>query len=339
MSYKDFDKDFNNDMIVGTLFFYGSEDYLMEWAIKSLVEKYVSEEFREVDVLHLDGETCGAEDIIKSTETHSMFSEKRIVIIKNFLPLITGNVAYNEEIWLKLVSSKQDSAIVIFVIESKFTDKITAFGRKLMKKCSVYEFSKLDKATLKAFITKCIRAEGKVIGRREIDEIIDLSGYFYRDSTYSLNQLVSDLFKIVKTSQGDRIDIEVIEDLMTGEEDKFVFSLVDALMIGNKNKAMDLAETIIKEEDSAMAVVALLTKQFEIMYDALELSEEGYSISKMAKITEINEFRFKKAYQSAMLYSKKKIRNLLTHLYNIDRDIKSGNIDKNLAFELFMVSC
>ena len=49
MSYKDFDKDFNNDMIVGTLFFYGSEDYLMEWAIKSLVEKYVSEEFREVD--------------------------------------------------------------------------------------------------------------------------------------------------------------------------------------------------------------------------------------------------------------------------------------------------
>lgn len=339
MSYKKFDKDFNNDMISGTLFFYGAEDYLMDWAIRRIIEKHVPEDSRDVDVLHLDGETCEVQDIIKASATYSMFAEKRVVVVKNFLPLILGNIENDNDSLLSLASSKQECSVVIFVIEAKFAENITAFGRKMIKESSAYEFTKLDKATLKAFITKRIRQEGKIIGRKEMDHLINLSGYFYKGSRYSLNQLVADISKIANATEGDLIQSNVIEDLITGEEDKFVFNLIDALMEGNKQKAMDLTETIIREEDSTMAVIALLTKQFEIMYDALELSKEGFSISEMVKRTGVHEFRFKKAYQSAMLYKEEKIRSHLIRLYNIDRDIKSGNIDKDLAFELFVVSC
>ncbi|HHW94643.1 MAG TPA: DNA polymerase III subunit delta [Mogibacterium sp.] len=339
MGYKVFDKDFNNDMLSGTLFFYGAEDYLMDWAIARIIEKYVPKDSRDVDVLHLDGETCETRDIIKASATYSMFAEKRVVVVKNFLPLISGNIENDSDSLLKLASSNQDSSILIFVVEAKFTENITAIGRRMIKESSAYEFTKLDKATLKAFITKQIRQEGKVIGRREMDHLIDISGYFYKGSRYSLKHLVADIFKIAKATEGDVIRSDVIEELMTGEEDKFVFNLIDALMDGNKSKAMDLTETIIREEDSTMAVIALLTKQFEIMYDALELSKEGFSISEMAKRTGVHEFRFKKAYRSAMLYKEEKIRSHLIRLYNIDRNIKSGNIDKDLAFELFVVSC
>ncbi len=339
MSYKDFEGDFKNEMISGTLFFYGEEDYLMEWGVSRIVEKFVPEDMRDIDLVHIDGETCSSEDIIKAAGTYSMFADKRVVIIKNYLPLISGNAEKNIDELLSLASSNQDSAIVIFVVESKFNEKITAIGKKLIKKCKSYEFSKLDKATLKAFVTKRIRAEGKIMGRRELEHLIDLSGYFYKGSSYSLNQLVSDITKVAKATDGDEIDRFVIEDLMTGEDDKFVFNLIDSIMSGNKSNAMEITETIIRDEDSTLAIIALLTKQFEIMYDSIELSKEGFSISEMAKRTGTHEFRFKKAYQAALQYKEKRIKDLLIRLYNIDRDIKSGNIDKDLAFELFVVSC
>ena len=107
---------------------------------------------------------------------------------------------------------------------------------------------------------------------------------------------------------------------------------------GNRARALAITETIINEEDGSIQVIALLTKQFEIMYDALELSQKGMSISQMAKATGINEFRFKKAWQAAGAYSLSRIRKLLTELYNIDRDIKRGDIDKDTALELFVIS-
>ena len=58
----------------------------------------------------------------------------------------------------------------------------------------------------------------------------------------------------------------------------------------------------------------------------------------MAKKTGINEFRFKKAWQAAGAYSPARLKRLLIDLYNIDRDIKRGDIDKDVALELFVLS-
>ena len=81
-----------------------------------------------------------------------------------------------------------------------------------------------------------------------------------------------------------------------------------------------------------------LLEMFRIMYDALELNEKGYSISQMAKKTGVNEFRFKRAFNAAGRYSKRRIGKILTELYNTDRDIKRGNIDKDVALELIAIS-
>ena len=52
----------------------------------------------------------------------------------------------------------------------------------------------------------------------------------------------------------------------------------------------------------------------------------------------INEFRFKRAYRAAGRYSRSRIRKILTDLYNADRDIKRGDMDKDIALELAAVS-
>ena len=338
MAYKNFINDFNKGLTGDVLCFYGAEDFLMDWAVEQVINKYVDESARELDVQMIDGETIQAAEIIGAARAFSMFSDKRVIIIRNYLPMYRKSSDVDGDVLLEFCSQKQDSSIVIFRLESKYTDDLTAYGKKLVKAASSYDFATLERADLKAFINKRIHAAGKLIGHREMDYLIDLSGYYNKNSEYHLNNFDSDLEKITNACEGDQISVSLIEELLIGKEDKYVFNLVDAIMTGNKTKAMELAETIITEDDGAVPVLALLTKQFEIMYDSLELSKDGLSMSQIAKQTGINEFRLKKAYQAARKMDLERIRQILIQAYNLDRDIKSGNIDKDVAFELLLIS-
>ena len=338
MAYKDFVRDFKNEITRDVLFFYGAEDYLMDWAVDQVIDKYVDEASRNLDVRYLDGDRISAPEIMAEARTYSMFSDKRVIVVRNYLPLYRKSSDTAADELLDFAGNRQEQAVLIFTLESRYSGDLTAYGKKLAKAASSYEFAKLDRGDVKAFITKRVHAGGKVMGRRELDYLIDLSGYFNRDSEYDLVRLDADLNKIVKACEDDTVSVPIIEELLIGESDRYVFNLVDAVVKGDRTKALEITENIINEEDGAMQVTALLTKQFEIMYDALQLEKEGYSISQMAKMTGTNEFRFKRAYQSAGAYSQSKIGELLIQLYNIDRDIKRGDIDKNVALELFAVT-
>ncbi len=342
MAYKDFANDYKSGEIGSAVVLYGAEDFLMNWAVEKIAADNVDEEYRNIDYRVLNGEETGAYDILSEARAYSMFSPKRVVVIKNYLPMFRKTAdAGMEELadYVTGLSGNADEspAILVFVIESDKSPNITSYGKQIIKNCRSYEMGKLEKPDLSAFITKRVRSKGKIISSRELHHIIDISGYFNRGSTYSLTQLDSDLEKLTGASGSDTIESSLIDEIMMGEGDKFVFDLVDALVAGKKGRALEIAETIIREEDGSMAVLALLGKQFEIMYDSLELTDKGMSMAQMAKATGVNEYRFKKAYTAAMRYSTEKIKSLLVYLYNLDRDIKSGDIDKDAALELFVV--
>ena len=338
MAYKEFVNDFNKGLTSDVLFFYGAEDFLMDWATDMVVAKYVDEAARDLDLVKLEGEQVTASEIMANARAYAMFSERRVVIVRNYLPLYRKNADPLGDELLEFAASPQNSSVLVFVLESRYSGDLTSYAKKLIKACGAYEFARLERADLKAFITKRVHGAGKMLARRDLEHLIDVTGYYNKGSAYDLSQLDRDVDKIVRACAGDDISAALIEDILIGDSDRFVFNLVDALVAGDRGKALSVTEAIIRDDDGAMAVLALLTKQFEIMYDASELSEQGMSISQMAKKTGINEYRFKKAYSASARYSKRRIKKILTDIYNIDRDIKRGDIDKDVALELLAVS-
>lgn len=338
MNYRDFVNNYKKNKTGDVLFLYGAEDYLMEWAVSRLIVRYVDEAWRNLDVRYLEGDNVSAYDIISEARAYSMFSERRVLIVRDYLPLRRKSAVAGGDELLEFARSGQDACILIFVLSARFAGDMTAYARKLVKSADSYEFARLEKPDLRSFINKRVHDGGRMIGRRELEYLIDLTGYYNKGSEYDLTRLDADVDKLVRASSEDNITSGLIEELLVGDSDRYVFNLVDAVVRGDRSAALGIAETIIREEDGAMQVTALLTKQFEIMYDALELAADGYSIAQMAKMTGVNEFRFKKAYQAATAYRKERLAVLLTKLYNIDRDIKRGDIDKDVALELFAVT-
>ena len=195
MAYKDFVNDKNKGILKDVLLFYGAEDFLMNWAVDSIVDAYVDEESRDIDLIHLEGEQVTAAEIMANARAYSMFSERRVVVVRNFLPLFRKAADPGADELLSFASERQDSSVVIFVVESRYSSDFSAYGRKLAKACGAYEFTRLERAELKSFITKRVHKAGKMIARRELEHMIDVTGYFNKGSVYDLSQLEKDIAK------------------------------------------------------------------------------------------------------------------------------------------------
>lgn len=345
MSYKEFHNDLKKEYTRNALFLYGEENYLMRWAVDLLIEENTDEDSRDFSVMELSGAACTPDEIIESAYTYSMLGGKRIVLVRDYLSLykktdVPSLSKEDNERILELFNNPFDSSLVIFTLDSRYKANMTAFAKKLAAvKGSGYEFSRLGKPELRSFVRKRANEASKYIRDRVVDHIIELTGYLNKESRYNLDMLANDIKKLANAVDGDEITAVLADEILIGEGERYVFSLIDAMMEKNKRRAMELTINILADEESvAMSIFALLTRQFEIMYDSIDPELEGLSVQEMAKVTGTNEYRFKKAYRDARRFSPERIKELLTELYNIDKSIKSGNIDPNTAIELFVLN-
>ena len=133
-----------------------------------------------------------------------------------------------------------------------------------------------------------------------MDYLVDISGYLNNDSEYDLYRMESDLTKLVNASDEDAISKQLIEEIMIGDKDRFVFNFIDYLLAGKKSMAMQLLINTIsagensKGKGNVFSLASTLIGQFEIMYDSLELDDEGMPIKIMAKSLGVNEYRTQK---------------------------------------------
>lgn len=148
MAYKDFINDRKKGILKDVLLFYGAEDYLMNWAVESIITEYVDEASRDLDVIRLEGDQTAAADIMAAARAYSMFSEKRVVVVRNYLPLYRKTVDAAADELLDFASKPQEQSVVVFTLESRFSGDLTAYGKKLAKACGAYEFARLEKVDL-----------------------------------------------------------------------------------------------------------------------------------------------------------------------------------------------
>lgn len=346
MSFNEFNRDLKNKMLGNNIFMYGAEWFLTEWAINTVIDRNCTAEDRKYVVSELDGQSCTANEIVEIANTMTMFASLRILTVKNYLPLFKKSKAEETNLILSYLEKPNPGTMLIFYIEPQFSpgknDKLNTFAAKVSRLCKTYNFERLNTRELKGFVNKRVRNARKLIGARDLDYLIDITGYKNKDSYYDLNRLESDLNKLVNATDEDVIKRQLIEEIMIGDKDKFVFNFIDYLLAGKKSEAMQLLINTIaagesnKSKGNIFGLSVTLIGQFEMMYDALELDEKGMSFKDMAKNLKVNEFRLKKAYSAAKKIGIKRVRNALVELYDSDRKLKTGEMDKATALELFV---
>lgn len=155
-AYKKFGADLKSDDFGPVLFLYGIEQYLVEWAALSLVKKYVNPAALSFDFVKTDDENTPVDEIIASCETFPMFSEKRVVWVRNHSLLKSinpkGFSTADKEALLGYAENPSEQTILILSTDAD--GEKNDFFKELKKKSQSYDFAALDYAQLAAFAEK-----------------------------------------------------------------------------------------------------------------------------------------------------------------------------------------
>ncbi len=340
--YAAFLKQLNNDSLKPVLLLTGEESYLIRQAKDMLIAKYITPGAETADTACFDEENASADAVTESAETFPMFSERRIVLVKDIPPLIRAGVSAG---WGRdeisglscYIDHPNGNTILVFMSES--VNGRSELVKKLKGKASCFSFGRLSEKELRSFAAKKLYAEGLRIRPRDMDILLDRTGYFNKESEYSLDLLVNDLVKIAAHADRGVVKEEDITGAVNGGGETFIFDLLDGISGNDKRRAFEMIHNrLSRDPDSLMSLLGSVISQTEILLEVRELmdSRRGITAAEIHRKTGLNEFRVKKAMGYAGRYSLDKLCRVLDSAYETSFRIISGKLQPRLALELFV---
>lgn len=307
---------------------YGKENILINEYINKLKEE---NKINNYDIEEYDLDVDSLKRIILSANTFSLFSSKKMIIIDNSF-VFTGSNKKIEENEIEELNNYFDNinsnSIIIFKTNNETIDSRKKIVNKIKKIGTVVEFNKaLNLSTKVKELFTPYKIDTSTINYliNRVGENIDI---LYKEI---------EKIKIYKDSN-QNITINDIENLTNKNINTDIFNLLDNILNNNKEDALECLNEMIKFGEEPIKIIVMLSNQFRLIYQVKELYKKGYREYDIADILDQKPYTIKKACERINKYESSELLKYITDLSELDISIKSGNIDKNIGLELFIMN-
>lgn len=301
---------------------YGTLDALITDYIQKIISKY------KIDDLNISKYNANdnLEDIIEDANTISLFGDKKLIIINND-NLFVGKKSVNTTNLENHIINSNPNTILIFIVNEEKLDTRRKLYKNIQTKGKIIEFNKIT--NINTYIKKIF--DGYTITGDSINLLVKRVGS-------DLNHLKNEIEKIKVYKIDDKIISEKdIIDCTMEKVDINIFNFIDNIVKKNKSETIKIYKELLKIGEEPIKIIVLLGNQFRLMYQAKLLTNKGYSEDDIASLLQVKRYPVHLAIQKSYRYSKEILIDNLEQLADLDIKIKSGEIDKNLALELFLL--
>lgn len=306
---------------------YGTDTYL----IKKEIEKIIKEnKINDLSVSEYDLTNDYINLCIDDALTLSLFDDKKVIICDNayfFTGSTKKQVEHNVDLLKEYLEHPNESCILIFRVEYEKLDE----RKKIVK-----EFKKYGKVIECNSVSNVNEYVKKMFGDYSIDSnliklLIDRVGN-------NLSILDNEIEKIKLYKNDDKeIKLDDILNLTEKNIDNDIFHLIENIVNDNKFEALESLHEMLKLNEEPIKIIIMLANQFRLIYQAKGLYKLGYTESDIATNLKIHPYRIKLSLSKGRTMSDEKLLNYLEKLYELDCKIKSGEIMKDLALEMFIL--
>ena len=306
---------------------YGLEKYLIDKEIKKILEK------NNIDSINTNTYDLNVDtitNIIDDCQTISLFSEKKAILVYNSNIFTTkkNTIEQDTSVLEEYLKNINPDTILIFITYEEKLDERKKIVKSLKEIGTIKNFNsntninnlvkemfgnyKINNSTINLLIERV--GKNLAIISQEIDKIIT-----YKDNDYNITD--DDIINLTNKS----FDIDI-------------FALIEAIISKDKEKALNIYYEMLKYNEEPIKIIVMLANQFRIIYQAKEMYKKGYTESDIASNLGIHPYRIKLALNKAREYSSNNLLKYLKKLSDLDIGIKTGNINKEIGLELFIIN-
>lgn len=305
--------------------FYGEDKAILNKEIDNL-KKSLS--INEEDIIHYDIENVY--DIVEEAGTISMFSQYKLIVIDSASYLSEKKENKDINLLEDYLEHYNPNSYLVFVSNKDSIDT----KKKLVKLIASKGISKKVEANdeyLNKYIKDYLASNNYTISNLDITYLITRIGTNINNITNELDKLM--LYK----EKEKKVTREDITKLTIENIDNPVYDLVGFILKNENKKAIELYNNFTQNGMDATSLIPVVAAQIRLLFQVKRLYNKGKTNDEIAKILEFKSvYRVKYLLSDSYYYSEEDLIKYLSHLADLDKNIKLGLVDPKVSLELFI---
>lgn len=311
---------------VGPLYcLYGEEPYLVERAVKRLLDLALPPEARDFNLTLFYGKECKGEEVADAVQTFPMFADRRVVVVKRCGELSTTAL----ERLLPVVQSPVATSCLI--LQGEKVDGRLKFFAEFKKAGVLVEFKRPYENQLGPIVRDELASHGKRIEPAAADLLVGYVGA-------NLQELASQAEKVA-TFAADRPTVTVadVRAIVSDTKVDSVFELCNSL--GNRDLAgaMRRLHTILRDGEAPLMLLNMLTRHLRQLWQIRECLDQRLAPPDIEKKLGIRSFFLKGLLAQARNFDGERYRQLFERLFELDLAMKSSGGNPAQLLEYFVL--
>jgi len=315
--------------------FYGPEEYLKRYYLQKVEDSILKGDNKAFNRVLLDGKV-DIKKVIDNCETMPMFSEKKVVIVKNSSILKPKKKDNDKEEKVKtqdngLISCLEnlpDYTCLIFCEEEidKRLKIIDVFKKKgLIVECTFQKPTELARWAMRVFKSL----------RKEID--MATASYLIDNCEQGMNQVFNEINKVASYI-GSRVNVDTgdIDAVCSKSIKSRIFDLTDAIAQKDGGKALKMLDDMIALKEPLQKILFMITRQFRHILEVKMMHADGIPVNEAALKLKIPPYAAGKIFKQVNGFTVDRLKKAIYESFELDAAIKSGRIDNRVAAEILI---
>lgn len=341
MDWNDFYKSVRAGRFQSVYLFTGPEELNKREALAALRKAVLPEGLEQLNDATLEG--CGAQAIIDSAETFPVMCDRRIVVVRDWAPLLASKAkpkadkgAKKEKEdpdaarmleWLKDVP---DSCIVVFYMTHEI-DGRKKLAAALKKLDGYVEFNHLSGAVLMKWCNQQLRPLGKKLHPDALDEMTMRAGQ-------DLTRISGELKKLAAyTQDAPEIGADDVRAVVSPSPEYSVFMILDHLLEGRLAEATQVVNSVLQTEPSAIRLISMFANQLRIDAHMKYALENRGNLPELLQALNVSEYRSRYILRQIRPLDAGALQARYLACVETDYAIKSGRLKERPALDALML--
>lgn len=284
-------------------------------------------------------------ELRSACHTASFFAEDRLVIVEGLLGRLGGtrrrrsssgrtrarsesSAASEAEEFLEVLANLPPTTTVVMLDENVsegLKNELDTMG-------TVRQFAVLRGDQLRGWAAERVRDQGGTFAAGALDRLVSLI-----DGAH-LGELASEVDKLIMYAGGRPVQVQDVDDMVTGALQYQTWDLTDAVIEGRTDRALSVLQRMDSKSQPAPLLSYMLVRQYRQLMLAQAYLREGLSAAQIGSQMNLQGFVLKKIIDQASRYQADRLETAYRRLLENDVAVKTGVLDADASFEVLIVS-
>ncbi len=308
----------------------GTDSYLLDMCRQRIADAYVPEGLRDWALTRMSVRESGWDEVIGRAKVLPMLAERQVIFVEDVSSIDRMSDKGRDEV-VKLLAEyfEKPAAFTVLVLETKSLDARLKFTKLLAEKALIValEVTPDEAVALAEQMAAELGTKIERIAAAHLVEIVNGEPARIR----------MEIEKLAAFAQGKpTITLQDVQTLVVAERRNKVWDLTEMLASGQRKKAFELLENLLREGEPPPMIVGALAGTFRRLIEAKDLPVTTNRFQAAQRLHMPGEAA-EAALRNAHRVPKKRLLAALSTLADADSLTKSSNPDPRALLEFLLV--